>query len=125
MLAININDCVEVTLTDLGKHILDCYRKDIERDTKKPLIAIFICNKEGVYKAQLWELFRVFGEYINRKERIFVNDEIRMNDDPFPIAIIPDEMWETEMGKKAIAEADRAIKAIEEHQKGLKKPGES
>lgn len=45
-----------------------------------------------------------------------------MHEDEAPLAIIPDELWETERGKKVIAEADRIAKSIEDYQKGLKKP---
>lgn len=41
-----------------------------------------------------------------------------VNEGAGPIAIIPDEFWGTERGKKVIAESGKIIKSIEEHQKG-------
>ena len=40
-----------------------------------------------------------------------------MKEEEGPLATIPDEVWETERGKKVIAEADRIVKSIKDYQK--------
>lgn len=78
----NINNDVEITLTEYGKHILDNHRKKLEKGTGIKLDIIFKYEESGVYKAQLWELMNIFGSHIyNGAEQVFVNNEIKYLDD--------------------------------------------
>jgi hypothetical protein len=75
--SINLNDEVEVILTDFGKQILDNYRNKVEQEIKLSLESSFLsCDKNGLYITQLWNLMEIFGDHMYSGIQIFNQNKI-------------------------------------------------
>lgn len=75
--SININDEVEVILTDFGKQILDNYRTKIEQKIKLSLDSPFLhYDENGKYMTQMWNLMEVFGNHMYSGKQIFLQNKI-------------------------------------------------
>lgn len=73
----NINDMVEVTLTEHGKKILDGHIRDLENKLGIDCKILFKYDEHGKFSASLWELMNLFGEHIyNGAKQVFENNEI-------------------------------------------------
>lgn len=75
--SINLNNEVEVILTDFGRQILDNYRTKTEQQIKMSLTSSFLrCDENGKYITQLWTLMEVFGNHMYSGIQIFNQNKI-------------------------------------------------
>jgi len=79
--SINLNDNVEVILTDFGKDILKKYREKTEIEIKLTFTpnSFLHCDENGKYTAQLWNLMEVFGSHMYSGKQIFLQNKIYFN----------------------------------------------
>ena len=75
--SINLNDEVEVILTDYGKEILDKYRTKVEQEINLSMKSSFLsCDENGKYVTQMWNLMEVFGRHMYSGKLIFNQNSI-------------------------------------------------
>jgi hypothetical protein len=73
----NINDMVEVTLTEYGKKILDSYIGNLENMSGIDCKILFKYDEHGKLSVSFWELMNLFGKHIyNGAKQVFENNEI-------------------------------------------------
>jgi hypothetical protein len=77
IIKININDYVEVTLTDYGKQIVDEIREEMKKELQIDPKELYKYDKRGKFSEQMLIIMSMFGKYVyNGSQQVFVNNEL-------------------------------------------------